>query len=71
MSASGLTSLLLFLVGLGLGLVVLVVGILLIISYLAGWGALARQYRADPLADRAQCWRRNFSGAPRREEYRT
>jgi uncharacterized membrane protein len=45
MATSGLVSLLLFFVGLGLFIVVLVVSIILAVSYLAGWGALSRQYR--------------------------
>jgi hypothetical protein len=38
--------------GLGLFIVVLVVSIILAVSYLAGWGALSRQYRADPWTDK-------------------
>ena len=52
MATSGLVSLLLFFVGLGLFIVVLVVSIILAVSYLAGWGALSRQYRADSWPDK-------------------
>jgi hypothetical protein len=45
---SGLISLLIFFLALGLGIVALVFGILLALSYLGGWGALAHTYAATP-----------------------
>ena len=60
MATSGLTSLLLFFVGLGLGITVLVVGIILVLSYLAGWGALSRQYAASPLTDKGALLEEKF-----------
>ena len=52
MATTGLVSLLLFFAGMRLFIVVLVVSIILVVSYLADWGALSRQYRADSWPDK-------------------
>lgn len=47
-----LTSLLVFFLAVGLGVVALVFGILLALSYVGGWGALARTYASTPQTDK-------------------
>jgi len=52
MLTSMLASLLLLLVVMGLGIVALVFGILLTLSYVGGWGALARTHAITPQTDK-------------------
>jgi Na+-transporting methylmalonyl-CoA/oxaloacetate decarboxylase gamma subunit len=51
MMTSALTSLLIFFLSIGMGIVALVLGILLTLSYVGGWGALAREYASPPETD--------------------
>ena len=48
MMTNTLTSLLILFLAIGIGIVALVIGILLALSYLGGWGALARMYESTP-----------------------
>ena len=48
MMTGALTSLLIFFLSIGMGIVALVLGILLALSYVGGWGALAREYASMP-----------------------
>lgn len=52
MLTSTLASLLLFFVVMGVGIVALVFGMLLLLSYAGGWGALARIYAVTPQTDK-------------------
>lgn len=52
MMIGALTSLLVFFLAVGLGIVALVFGILLMLSYVGGWGALARTYASTPQTDK-------------------
>ena len=48
MMTDALTSLLAFFLAFGIGVTILVFAILLILSYIGGWGALARAYESTP-----------------------
>ena len=48
MMTSALTNFLFFFLALGLGIFAFVMGILLLLSYFGGWGALARDYTDTP-----------------------
>ena len=52
MMTGALTSLLIFFLSIGMGIVALVLGILLALSYVGGWGALAREYASTPETDK-------------------
>lgn len=52
MMTGALTNLLVFFLAAGLGIVALIFGILLTLSYVGGWGTLARTYASTPQTDK-------------------
>ena len=52
MQTDALINFVVFSLALGLGVTVFVLGLLLLLSYLGGWGALTRKYAALPVIDK-------------------